>query len=58
MKARDPLNQLDQDGCAAPGTYVSVAGDVSLDYALDAITKRSTQFAELASHYNRQLKGR
>jgi conjugal transfer pilus assembly protein TrbC len=53
----DSLNQLDQDGCAASGTYVSIAGDVSLDYALDAITKRSTQFAALASRYNRQLKG-
>lgn len=53
----ETLDQLDSDGCALPNTYVSVAGDVSLDYALNEISKRDAQFSLLATRYHRQLKG-
>lgn len=54
----DSLDQIDPDGCALPDTYVSVAGDVSLDYSLEKMAQRDPHFAELADRYNRQLKGR
>jgi conjugal transfer pilus assembly protein TrbC len=52
------IDQTDADGCALPDTFVSVAGDVSLDYALENISQRDARFSELANRYNRQLKGR
>lgn len=54
----DSLEQIDPDGCALPDAYVSVAGDVSLDYSLEQMAQRDPKFAELANRYNRQLKGR
>ena len=48
---------LDEQGCALPDTYVSVAGDVSLDYALDALAQRSKAFSALASRYLATLSG-
>ena len=48
---------LDEQGCALPDTYVSVAGDVSLDYALDALAQRSKAFSALASRYLATLRG-
>jgi conjugal transfer pilus assembly protein TrbC len=53
----DGIDQVDAEGCALPDTYVSVAGDVSLDYALEEIARRSPQFEGLASRYVRQLRG-
>lgn len=54
----DAIDQLDARGCALPDTYVAIAGDVTLDYALDEITRRSSEFKPLASRYLRQLRGR
>lgn len=48
---------LDEKGCALPDTYVSVAGDVSLDYALDVMSQRSKAFSALASRYLATLRG-
>lgn len=53
----ESLAQLNNEGCALPGTYVAVGGDVSLDYSLDEIIKRDVRFVDLANRYNRQLKG-
>lgn len=53
----DGIDQVDAEGCALPDTYVSVAGDVSLDYALEEIARRSPQFEGLATRYVRQLRG-
>ena len=44
------------NGCATPTAYVSVAGDVSLDYALDAITRRSPEAASSAAVFLQRLR--
>lgn len=49
-------NQLD-NGCAQPGRYIKVEGDVGQDYALDFIERSSTKWATLASRFNARLKG-
>lgn len=54
----DSVDQIDSQGCALPDTYVSVSGDVSLDYSLDEIAQRDPRFTDLAKRYNRQLRGR
>lgn len=51
-------DQLDSEGCALPDTYTAVAGDVSLDYALDDIAQHDRRFTEMAQRYARQLRGR
>jgi len=51
----DPAEQLDAQGCALPETYAAIAGDVSLDYALAEIAKRSPAMSDLAQRYLRQL---
>lgn len=53
----DAIDQVDNQGCALPDTYISVAGDVSLDYSLEEIGKQDSRFAELSQRYYRQLKG-
>lgn len=54
----EAIDQLDGEGCALPDTYAAVAGDVSLDYALEAIAQQDRRFTDLAQRYVRQLKGR
>jgi conjugal transfer pilus assembly protein TrbC len=44
-------------GCATPATFVSVAGDVSLDYALETIQRRTPQAAPRAEPFLKQLRG-
>ena len=39
-------------------TPAAVSGDVTLDYALDELTRRAPEFEPLASRYLRQLRGR
>ena len=51
------IDHVDNEGCALPDDYVAVSGDVSLDYALDDIVRRSPQFASVASRYLRQIRG-
>jgi len=51
------IDQVDNEGCALPDNFVAVAGDVSLDYALDEIARRSPQFEPVASRYIRQIRG-
>lgn len=53
-----PGEVLDAQGCALPDDYAAVAGDVSLDYALQAISQGDARFAEAARDYLRQLGGR
>lgn len=47
--------QLDDQGCALPGTYASIAGDVSLPYALKVLHQRAPDFRAQALRYLRQL---
>ena len=51
----DNLDQADHDGYAVPGNFVAVAGDVSLDYALQEITRHAPQFEPEARPYIRSL---
>jgi conjugal transfer pilus assembly protein TrbC len=44
-------------GCLAPTSFVSVAGDVSLDYALEAILRRKPEVAPRATPILNQLRG-
>lgn len=50
----DAGNQLDGEGCALPSAYVSLTGDVGLEYALDYIGSHDASFA----NYARQLGAR
>lgn len=52
------IDQFDQEGCALPEHFVALAGDVSLDYALEDIARRSPIFAHQANSYLRQIRGR
>ena len=44
-------------GCATPTGFVSVSGDVSLDYALEAILRRRPEAALLAEPILKRLRG-
>lgn len=48
--------QLDAEGCALPSAYVSLAGDVSLAYAIETIANKSKAFESQAQTYLRQLR--
>ena len=54
----ESIDQVDDDGCALPDNFAAVTGDVSLDYALDEITRRAPQFETVAQRYVRQMRGR
>jgi len=44
-------------GCLAPTSFVSVAGDVSLDYALETLLRRKPEAASRATPILNQLRG-
>jgi conjugal transfer pilus assembly protein TrbC len=44
-------------GCVTPAGFVSVAGDVSLDYALEAIMRRKPEAAPRAESILKRLRG-
>jgi conjugal transfer pilus assembly protein TrbC len=44
--------------CAPPEGFLRTTGDVSLDYALEYMQRRSPQFAKDASGFLRRLQGR
>lgn len=45
------------NSCVTPTTFVSIAGDVSLDYALDAMVRRSPEAAPKATMILGRLRG-
>lgn len=51
------IGQVDNEGCALPDKFVSLAGDVSLEFALEEIARRSSSFEPMASQYLRQVRG-
>lgn len=53
--ARPEAGNVLGNGCSQPETFVKVSGDVSLDYALDYIERRSPAWAEIASGYRRRI---
>jgi len=46
-----------ENGCAKPETFVKVTGDVTLDYALDYIERKSPTWAAWAKHYRSKIVG-
>ena len=46
-----------RSGCATPGSFVSVAGDVSLDYALETFQRRQPEAAPRAEPLLKRLRG-
>ena len=44
-----------EDGCAKPGSFIKVSGDVSLDYALEYIERNSQEWAAAASSYHSRM---
>lgn len=50
------IEPLDKEGCALPDQFVSVSGDVSLDYALDEIAQRAPTFETAARRMLRQIR--
>lgn len=46
----------DASGCAPAGEFVSVPGDVSLDYALEVIEKQSPEFGKVAAEYLHKMR--
>ena len=55
--ARPEASSVLEDGCSRPDTFVKVAGDVTLDYALDYIERRSPDWASTARSYRTRLGG-
>ena len=55
--ARQEASSVLEDGCSRPDTFVKVTGDVTLDYALDYIERRSPGWASTARSYRTRLSG-
>lgn len=56
--AKAPAQSLDQEGCALPEDYVSVSGDTSIAFALEAIERQTPAFAPQAAMYLTRLHGK
>ena len=54
MARAEASNVLD-NGCSKPETFVKVSGDVSLDYALDYIERRSPAWAAAARYFRSKI---
>lgn len=46
-----------EDGCSKPETFVKVTGDVTLNFALDYIERKSPEWATVARSYRMRLEG-
>lgn len=55
--ARPEASSVLEDGCSRTDTFIKVAGDVTLDYALDYIERRSPDWASTARSYRTRLGG-
>lgn len=53
--ARPAAGSVLDNGCSKAETFVKVSGDVSLDYALEHIERRSPAWAELAKGLRRKI---
>ncbi|CUB08012.1 type-F conjugative transfer system pilin assembly protein TrbC [Tepidiphilus thermophilus] len=53
--ARPRAGAVLENGCSQPDTFVKVSGDVSLDYALDYIERKSPAWAPLARYYRSKI---
>jgi conjugal transfer pilus assembly protein TrbC len=46
-----------EDGCSKPETFAKVTGDVTLNFALDYIERKSPEWATVARSYRMRLEG-
>jgi conjugal transfer pilus assembly protein TrbC len=46
-----------EDGCSKPETFAKVTGDVTLNFALDYIERKSSEWAAVARSYRNRLEG-
>ena len=46
-----------EDGCSKPETFVKVTGDVTLNFALDYVERKSPEWAKVARSYRMHLEG-
>jgi len=53
--AREEAGRVLDSGCSKAETFVKVTGDVSLDYALEYIERRSPAWAEVARSYRSRI---
>jgi conjugal transfer pilus assembly protein TrbC len=55
--AKPEASSVLEDGCSKPDTFVKVAGDVTLDYALDYMERRSPEWSSTARSFRARLGG-
>jgi conjugal transfer pilus assembly protein TrbC len=55
VMARPEAGSVLENGCSRTETFVKVAGDVSLDYALDYIERKSTAWAAVARAFRGRI---
>lgn len=55
--ARGEASNVEENGCAQTDTFVKVTGDVTLDYALDYIERRSNAWAGEAKKFRAKIAG-
>ena len=57
VKALAPSNDCASGSCIAPNAFASIAGDVSIDYALEAIERRAPRFSPEAQLFLKRIRG-
>jgi conjugal transfer pilus assembly protein TrbC len=57
VKARAPINDCGSASCTAPNAFAAIAGDVSIDYALEAIERRAPRFGPEAELFLKRIRG-
>lgn len=57
VKASAPTNDCASGTCLAPDAFASIAGDVSIDYALEAIARRAPRFSPESQHFLGRIRG-
>lgn len=57
VKARAPSNDCASGSCIAPNAFASIAGDVSIDYALEAIERRAPRFSPETQLFLKRIRG-
>ena len=57
VKALAPINDCASGACIAPNAFASIAGDVSIDYALEAIERRAPRFSPEAQLFLKRIRG-
>jgi hypothetical protein len=51
------MQALDDEGCASEREFASVVGDVTLDYALERIARKSARFSATSLRYAKAIRG-